>query len=485
MAYGLTALGFVRKRLTDIIPEMVARVESDWGPINQDTRSVAMQLLSVSGEQLAQLWEALEGNYYSTYVATAEGVQLDFVANIVSLTRIAAAASTAVLAATGTPATVIPISNQFSASSTEDIFASDAAVTIQQTDVVRIDIQVTGLDDSTLYRITIDSVNYDFVSDASATALEIRDGLKAIVNAGSSGMTAVDGATDADLYLESDDGETGYDVAVSTGGGTAVLTVTAIATPVAITALNTGPLLVNATIIDTIVNPVAGLTAVSNLAAGTEGRDVETDAELRVRITSAIQGAATVEAIRTRLLDEVTGVSTVTVIDNREDITVGGLPPHSFKAIVQGGDDQEIANKIWEVGPAGIETEGTTTKTVVDSMGKSQTIKFSRPTSQYAHVKATLTLYSEESLGSGAEDAIEASLLAFGNAFVIGEDMLWQRFLGPIFAATPGIESIVMDLDITPNPGDSPSYVTDTDVAIADDELAVFDLSRITVVGIP
>lgn len=484
MAFGLTATGFSRKRLTDILPEMIARIETDYGPINQDTRSVIMQLLAPSSEQFVELWELAEGVYLGLYPATAEGVQLDNVANILSLTRIAAAKSVAVLAATGTEATVVPLGNQFSASSTAAVFESDGAVTITKADVVRIDIQVDGVENSKLYTITIDSVDHDFTSDASATALEIRDGLKAAVNAGSSGMTAYDGATDADLYLQSDDDETGYDVDVS-AASPATLAITAIATPIPITALVTGPVLVNATIIDTIVNPVSGLTSVSNLAEGTEGRDVEADAELRIRVTEAIQGAATVEAIRSRLLDEVAGVSTVTVIDNREDITVGGLPPHSFKAIVQGGDDQEIADKIWEVGPAGIETEGSTTKTVVDSMGNNQTIKFSRPTSQYAHVKATLTLYSEESLGSGAEDAIKAAILAFGDAFRIGEDMLWQRFLGPIFGATPGIQSIVMDLDVTPNPGDSPSYVTDTDVAIADDELAVFALTRITIVGIP
>lgn len=40
-------------------------------------------------------------------------------------------------------------------------------------------VEVTSVVNSTLYRITIDSVNYDYTSDASATEQEILDGLEA------------------------------------------------------------------------------------------------------------------------------------------------------------------------------------------------------------------------------------------------------------------------------------------------------------------
>jgi uncharacterized phage protein gp47/JayE len=483
MAYGVTAAGFVRKRQENILASMVASIEGTLGPINQNADSVIMQVLTPAAEEIALAWEAGEGSYLGVYPATAEGVQLSYVATLKNLTRIAAAKSTAVIAALGTASTVIPISNQFKSSTTDDVFESDAAVTILQTNVVRIQIEVTTAADSQTFTITIDGTPYAYVSGVGATKQQIVTGLIAALASGSAPMTGVDDGTGDSLTLTANDSETGYNVTVAaTGAG--VLTVLTIETPVAVTALTTGPKLVNAGQIDTIVNPVAGLTSVTNIGDGDQGRDVETDAELRLRINAAVQGAATVEAIRTRVLNEVTGVSTVLVTDNRTDATVGGLLPHSILVVVQGGADQDIADKIWEVGGAGIATNGTVTKTVVDSQGNNQTIKFSRPTSKYAHVRATLTLYNEESVGSGAEDAIKAAILAFGAAFRIGEDMLWQRFLGPIFDATPGIKSIQMELAVTSTPGGTPSYVTDTDVAIASDELAVFALARITVVGL-
>jgi len=485
MAFGLTADGFVRKRLPDIIDEVIASVETIFGPINRNTDSNIVQFIAIEAEREALLWELAEGVYLGLYPASAEGVQLDHVANLKSLTRIAAAESTAVLAATGTPATVIPVSNQFSSSSNDEVFEADAAVTIQQTDTVRMGIEVDGIDDLTLYRITIDAVNYDYTSDASATAQEIIDGLIAALVSGSAPMTGVDDLTGTTFTITANDSETGYDVALSTGGGSASLAVDSLASPVPVTAVNTGEVLVSPGIIDTIVNPVAGLTSVTNIAEGIQGRDTETDSELRIRINSAVQGAGTVEAIRTRILNEVAGVSTVLVTENRSDVVVGGLEPHSILVVVQGGADQDIADKIWEVKPAGIETNGTEIETVVDSQGVNQTIKFSRPTTQYAWIRATVTLTSEESVGSGAEDAIVAALLEYGSTLGIGDNLFWQRFLGPIFDATPGIESISMELAVTATPGGTPSYVTDTDVAIAFDELAEFDAARITIVGLP
>lgn len=483
MAFGVTDAGFVRKRQEDILESMVASLEAAIGPINQNADSVIMQILTPAAEEIALAWEAGEGSYLGLYPATAEGVQLDYVATLKNLMRIAAAKSTAVIAALGTGATVIPLGNQFSSATTEDVFEADAAVAIQQSDVVRIQIEVTTADNTQTFRITIDGSNYDFLSDGTATKQEIVTGLIAALSTGSAPMTGVDDGTGDSLTVTANDSETGYNVSVS-ATGVGVLTVLTIETPVAVTALTTGPNLVNAGQIDTIVNPVAGLTSVVNIADGEQGRDVETDAELRIRINAAVQGAATVEAIRTRVLNEVAGVATVLVSDNRTDAVVGGLEPHSVLVVVQGGTDQDIADKIWEVGGAGIYTNGTEVETVVDSMGNNQTVRFSRATPQYAHVQVTLTLTSEESVGSGAEDAIKAAILAYGESFTIGMDLYWQRFLGPIFGATPGIESIQMELDVTPNPGDAPAYVTDTDVAIAADELATFALSRITVLGI-
>lgn len=484
MTFGLDSDGFTRKRLPDIESELITAFEAAYGPINQNEDGILRQLIGIMAERDSTLWELAEAVYLALFPSSSEGAQLDNVAELSGITRIAAAKSTAVIAAFGNQGASIAAATQVSSSNTGDVFQTDAIATITNVDAVRVDIIVDGVVDSTLYRITIDGNNFDYVSGIGTTANLIRNNLKAAVNAGSLAITAYDGPTTAELYVQSDDGETGYNVTVSTGGGGASLTITDRASPIPVTALTTGPNLVNAGQIDTIVTPVVGLDSVTNLADGDQGRDVETDAALRVRIGQVRLGAATVEAIRSRLQDEVSGVSAVLIVENRTDVPVGGQPAHSIEVIVQGGADQEVADKIWELKPAGIETFGTTSETVVDGAGQNQTVYFSRPTLVFGWVRIRYTVNPEESIAAGVDATLQQEILDYGNTFQIGDDMLWQRFLSQV-VLTSGIKSAVVELDHTATAGGPPSYATDTDVAVDADELVSFDLTRIDVAEAP
>jgi uncharacterized phage protein gp47/JayE len=482
MTFGLTADGFVRKRLADTKADYVAAFTSVFGPVDTSDDSVFGLIIGIFAERHAALWELAEGIYLALYPASAEGVQLDGVAALTGLTRIAADESTAVIAATGTQGTVIPLGKQVSVAGTGEVFNTDVAQTIDKADAVRVDISVDTAVVADTYRVTIDSVDHDFVAPGGATIISIAAGLVAAISGGSSGMTPTDNL-DGTFYITSTDGETGHDVDVSVIG-TGTMSITNRASPIPVTAVNAGAVLVLAETLTTIVTPVAGWDSVTNIKAGIEGRDIETDAELRIRIEGARLGAGTVEAIKSRIQDEVDGVTRAIVIENRTDDVVDGQPAHSIHVIVQGGADQDIADKIWEVKPAGIATYGSETETVEDSEGNSQTIYFSRPTSKYGWVKVVYTLTPEETFPAGGIAAIKQSLLDFGNTFEIGQDMYLQRWYGPVFDATTGIASAVITHDTTPTAGGPPTYVG-TDEPIAVDELAVFDLARMDVSEAP
>lgn len=89
-------------------------------------------------------------------------------------------------------------------------------------------------------------------------------------------------------------------------------------TPVPFLAQTYGPIPVPIGTLTEIVTPIAGWQSITNFKAGVTGRDVETDAELRIRRANSLRvlGNATVEAIRSRLLQEVPGVSSVTIFEN-------------------------------------------------------------------------------------------------------------------------------------------------------------------------
>lgn len=84
--------------------------------------------------------------------------------------------------------------------------------------------------------------------------------------------------------------------------------------------------------ITTITNPgsVAGITAVTNPAAFTGGRERETDEEFRDRYYASVDyaGGVNADSIRAALLQNVDGIMEAKVFENdTDDVDDYGLPP--------------------------------------------------------------------------------------------------------------------------------------------------------------
>lgn len=423
------------------------------------------------------------------------------------------------------------------------------------------------------------SVTVDFVSttggatqpNAAISVLQpsaINDivaGIVAVMNNGSDPVTATDNL-DGTFLISANDSEVPFSLNTS-----ANMTVQSVSSPVNFLSENFGEIAAPIGSLTEILTPISGWQSLTNLKAGVTGRDIETDAELRLRRLNSIRvlGAATVEAIRARLLQEVSGVTQALVFENRtmteEDIliifsadlvtgnqitfTVNGTPlptitftsthlntmqlievqlegvtginsvtvggtgnrtltvemdqgyeititnsgvsggasqadvntqggrfPKSFEAVVQGGTDEDVAEKIWETKPAGIQTFGNTSFTITDSQGDPQVMNFSRPTPIYIWVTVDLTLYDEETFPNNGVTLVEQAIVDYGNTLQIGEDVLFQRVLCQIFNVT-GIASGSMQIASTLNEGDSPSFGT-SDIDIGENEIAIFSLNR-------
>ncbi|MCK4521364.1 MAG: baseplate J/gp47 family protein [Nanoarchaeota archaeon] len=191
---------------------------------------------------------------------------------------------------------------------------------------------------------------------------------------------------------------------------------------------------------------------------------------------------------RTFIIDKVVDVNVTDVAvtggaSQAGSSVVDSTPPKSFEAVLVGGDEAEIAQKIWEVKPAGIETFGTTSETITDSQGIDHVIKFSRPVYQYAHVKVSLTLNPEEQFPDNGEAVIQQNILDIGNLNSIGDDIILQKFYSAIFDEETGVDGVAsadIELAVTANPLDSPAYLT-SNIPIAPTEIAVFDLTRIII----
>ncbi|TQE99507.1 MAG: baseplate J/gp47 family protein, partial [Spiribacter salinus] len=224
-------------------------------------------------------------------------------------------------------------------------------------------------------------------------------------------------------------------------------------------AVETGEVLALAGTLVNIETPVSGWDTITNATDGEEGRNAETDPQLRARRAQSLQvaGAGTVPAIRARLLQQVDDVTAVTIIENRNDTVDGqGRPPHSFETVVSGGTDQDVADLLWEVKPAGIETTGEITSAVEDSQGVNQTIRFSRPIQRFVWLKVDLQVDGTGEFPDNAEQATKDALVAFGETLSVGDDVLYQALFGPIYRNIPGIDMVTLTVAVNSDAGTEP-----------------------------
>lgn len=482
MAIFVTDNGFVKKTQAELITQYETAFKQIFGDqIDLDPDGPAGQFIAFLAQENANFYDGAQEIYTSRDPDKATGVSLDFILSENNLTRLPARPTqqrNAVLS--GDEGTSVLAGRRAGQQDTELEYILDDDVLITKANALLGVISVTQVVVTNLNRITIDSVNYDYTTQGGDTETDILDELKILIDGGAWGGTVVvDPVADTLTLLDTStfSFDVSGDVQIDDRGS-----------PGDFTAAVDGANPLSANTLNIIVTPVTGWDAVNNPVAGETGAEEETDSEARARrLRSIIQGAATESAIRSGILDDVDDVLSAEVVSNRTNVTDGaGRPPKSFEAIVEGGDDDEIALKIWEKQPAGIESYGNTTVIITDSQGTSQTIKFSRPVNTYIHVQVKRDYNTEENYPADGDDLIKQAIFDWSldsNNVSIGKDIIRQRLSTPVYTV-PGIKDIEIELDNTPNPGDSPTFAAQN-ITVADNELAIFAIARITVLDLP
>jgi uncharacterized phage protein gp47/JayE len=490
MSYGVVSTGFNLKRFEDIKAEIEEELRVAFGEIDTDADSVFGQIIGVFSRHLAEIWEQAENVYNAMYPNSAEGVNLDNAASLVAIRRLTASSSTAIVQMLGDEATVVPIATTFSQELTSFAFETLEAVTISATKCHKVKITVDNPLPSTTYTITINGFDCTFVSPSgSPTSADIATGLCDAVNANidvSSDITATYVATTDYITIIIND----ININIIFTTVVTNLDLTEIWTPVAVEALDTGANPVPIGSINSVLTPVFGLNEITNLSEGVTGRNVETDAELRIRRRNSLNivGAGTLDSIVASLTQDLSDVTAAFGFENNTDsVDIYGRPPHSFEIVVAALDiteiNQLIADKIWEKKPAGITTYGTTSMTVVDSNGDNQIVSFSHSINKYVHVKLEYSKTgSDQVFPTNGEDIIKDAVMTLGQEMTFGSDLLIQRFAACGYAAG-GVTSVIAYLAVTNNPGDIPSWQT-TNISIQAADYPSFDESRITLVVI-
>lgn len=269
---------------------------------------------------------------------------------------------------------------------------------------------------------------------------------------------------------------------------------------------------VNTNTITVIVNPISGLDSTYNPASTVDGRDVESDYQLRERFRNSLAtgGGSTIDAIRAELL-QLGGVIDAVVNQNNTmndaydlldqmeteyqnenyqnmydlipDVRNAIADAKSIKSTIFGGVDQEIAEILFENVAAGIQTLGDITIDIEDDRGNLQPISFSRQNFVEVYVNATLTTNSE--FPADGNTQVETEIIKYiggidqnndsFDGLTLGEDVIRTR----IIAAIHNVDGIV-DVDLTI--GESDTTLDYTNITIGEQSAATTDTTKVVVV---
>lgn len=232
-----------------------------------------------------------------------------------------------------------------------------------------------------------------------------------------------------------------------------------------------------------IGTPTRGWQSVTNPAAATAGRKVETDAELRQR------QAKSVAIPSLTVLDGIMGaVATLDGVERyrgyENDTSVedaNGLPPHSISLVVAGGDAAAIAKTIATKKTPGGGTYGTTPIDVTDKYGIVHTIYFYRPTS--VNIFASVEIKALQGYTSGVGEEIKTAVAAYINEIEIGDPVYLTRLYLPanLNGNADSATFDITDLQI----GTSPGSLAPANVVIDFNAVAACVPANIEVVVIP
>ncbi|MFH0902153.1 MAG: hypothetical protein V2A73_16095 [Pseudomonadota bacterium] len=275
-----------------------------------------------------------------------------------------------------------------------------------------------------------------------------------------------------DVANDADDYAFAYTVDAESPGD---LTETEISVPHLVKATETGVIGADLGTLTTIATPVSGWTSTTNVIEADVGRVEESDVDARQRRCKSLL----VNRLTTRLL-AVDGVDGVKVYENDTGETDDdGRPGHSVECVVTGGTDTDVAETIYQVKAAGIQTYGNNVQYITDDNDKLHAIYFSRVVEVPIYVAVTVnSLYDEEDLPTSAADAIKQAVVDYGDTYVGGMDVINQRISGAIMTAVAGLESLTVNI------GTSYPAVATTTISIDSDEIATFAIVRITVTGV-
>jgi uncharacterized phage protein gp47/JayE len=475
MNYGITPNGFNTKDFTALKKELIERWEEAFGDIDASPDGAFGQIADSLSYAHSEMWAMIQTIYLNMNPNTATDSKLARLLALVGMTPLPATKATVDCLCGGQPNITLPIGSSVARSELETTFAlSEFALMLGLNALNRFEFTVTDDDlvaqDVVRFKIkpqmyAEQTVQITVSGDMELSPTTSEDVAEALVTEVWNNAVLLDVSN---VEIHPDNAKTiivtsnspfrTFGISGETSG-----TFTKVWKTGKFTSINDGVYITPPHTVTNIKVGTSGWTDVDNLVSGTRGSDAESDNDMRRRLNKYKQVGSTgsKSAIESKIWQNVEGVANVIVNDNNTDYTNSfRAPPHSVHCIVDGGESPAIAKILAENVPAGIATFGKVSESVdVSWTDTPVVINFDRINSIFGWIKVTVTAFNdEENLPANAEELIRTQLfndLMRGN--VLGGDVITQKYVGSVYKAVQGLQSVTIECAVTGVPTTNPN----------------------------
>lgn len=471
--------GYETRRFNVIREQLRQALETELGtPINSEPDTVMGTMISVFANQLSIQENDVQALSNNLDIYKAEGVYLDRLVRYIGLTRLAAAPASGVLKIWRDSQDVITSSLLFSTTSGTE-FITIGNINTSLLECTNAILAPETVIENVIYTLGINGATFTKTSAPEDTEATIVDYfVQEITNF--LGIPAVNDNNRVKIDLP--------DTEINTMSITATqnFSLVEVAAYNDFESVEKGLLQVTENTITQVVSNEPSILRVNNPLDSIDGRDLETDEELRKRyeVSFSQGGNSTYDAILAALL-QLPNVTGAVIIENDTVNQVDDLPAKSYKCVVADGNPTNIADTIWSTKPAGVQTIGEIASVVKDIKGNFQNVYWSRPTEIYIFVEATYSIYDEEVFPSNGEALMKESILNTGQDLSLDDDVIPNRFIGDIYRSVDGIDSLEIRVGYSTNINDTlpaSGWLT-TRIPISETELPTFTQAKIVVVA--
>lgn len=476
--YGVTEFGFVRKRLDSIQEDIYAVIKEGWGyDVTIQPQTVLNVLVTGIADEIAAVWEAAEDEYYAMYPTSAEGASLDNSIQFSGISRERDTRTNYMISCTAPDETLVEYGVIIrSATNPQKLFRCVNPQTISHNNFRQVEIKPYLDTEDTLFYLTINGINVQYVLQEGDTEEDVLNGLQTKIDI--KGINTQVDNNKGSLLLYDSNKQTSNTLSQSNN-----LLVQEVISNILFESVEYGPVKIPTGLIKEIITGSTGIKSVCNDIAPVLGRLAADDIETR---QSYIQRSATrsknmVDSIVAGIYDTVDLVEAVKGYENDTDkMDSSGRPPHCVEIVVDGGDEGEIANVIYNKKTNGIQAYGNTRMDVADIYGNIHKIAFSRPDYLFVWLRISITPKPGEPFAPNYTKLVRNSILA--RKVTVGENVYLQTYLADIYKNVIGVAMVDIKAYVTESKIQIPTDYLLSNIVVNERQKAVFDTSRIEVV---